>query len=108
VVTVPERPRPWDLAYTSPPPTVVPTRRRYSAAPVPALQVKVALGPPGRVLPGAGLVRAALSSKVAVTLRGAVMVTVQVPVPGQLIALPLQPVKVEPFVAAAVRVTLVP
>ncbi len=41
----------------------------------------------------------------AVTLRAAVMVTTQLPVPVQA---PLQPVKVEPVAAAAVRVTLVP
>jgi hypothetical protein len=42
---------------------------------------------------------------VAVTLRAAVMLTVQVPVP---VHAPLQPVKVEPVVAAAVRVTDAP
>jgi hypothetical protein len=42
---------------------------------------------------------------VAVTLRAAVMLTVQVPVPVQA---PLQPEKVEPVAAAAVRVTEVP
>ena len=41
---------------------------------------------------------------VAVTLRAAVMLTVQVPVPVQA---PLHPVKVDPVAAAAVRVTLV-
>ena len=42
---------------------------------------------------------------VAVTLRAWVMLTVQVPVPEHD---PLQPVKVEPVVGVAVRVTLVP
>jgi hypothetical protein len=42
---------------------------------------------------------------VAVTLRAAVMLTVQVPVP---VHAPLQPVKVEPAAGAAVRVTDVP
>jgi hypothetical protein len=44
-------------------------------------------------------------ANVAVTLRAAVMLTAQVPVPLQA---PLQPVKVEPAVVAAVSVTLVP
>jgi len=44
-------------------------------------------------------------AKVAVTLLAADIVTVQVPVPEQA---PDQPVKVEPLVAVAVRVTLVP
>ncbi|OGB95979.1 MAG: hypothetical protein A2Z31_02025 [candidate division NC10 bacterium RBG_16_65_8] len=48
---------------------------------------------------------AALPVKVAVTLRARLIVVVQVPVPVQA---PLQPVKVEPEDAAAVRVTVVP
>jgi hypothetical protein len=44
-------------------------------------------------------------ANVAVTLRAVVILTVQVPVPVQA---PLQPVKVDPLAAAAVRVTLVP
>ncbi len=43
--------------------------------------------------------------KVAVTARAAVMARLQVPVPVQA---PLQPPKVEPLAAAAVRVTVVP
>jgi hypothetical protein len=46
-----------------------------------------------------------LSANVAVTLRARLIVTVQVPVPVQA---PLQPVKEDPVVAAAVRVTVVP
>jgi hypothetical protein len=42
---------------------------------------------------------------IAVTLRAAVMLTVQFPVPAQA---PLQPVNTEPLEAAAVKVTLVP
>jgi hypothetical protein len=42
--------------------------------------------------------------KLAVTLRAVVMLTLQVPVPVQA---PPQPVKVEPSVGAAVRVTTV-
>ena len=40
------------------PPAAVPTSRTYSATPLPALQVKVAVVPVS-VLPGVGLVRAA-------------------------------------------------
>ena len=43
--------------------------------------------------------------KLAVTLLAAVIVTVQLPVP---VHAPLQPVKVEPVVGMAVRVTIVP
>jgi hypothetical protein len=46
-----------------------------------------------------------LRVNVAVTLRAADILTVQVPVP---VHAPLQPVKVEPVPAAAVRVTEVP
>src|SRR5881628_3354806 len=46
------------------------------------------------------------TAKVAVTVVAALSVTVQVPVPEQLP--PLQPVKVEPAVGAAVKVTAVP
>jgi hypothetical protein len=45
------------------------------------------------------------TSKVAVTERAALMLTVQLPVPEQA---PDQPAKVEPAAAAAVSVTLVP
>jgi hypothetical protein len=47
----------------------------------------------------------ALVVNVAVTLRAWVMLTTQVPVP---LHAPLQPVKVEPVLAAAVKVTEVP
>jgi hypothetical protein len=46
-----------------------------------------------------------LVANVAVTLRAAVMLTVQSPVP---VHAPLQPVKEEPVAAAAVRVTAAP
>ena len=46
--------------------------------------------------------------KVAATVRAAVMLTAQLPVPAQLTPLPLQPEKVYPLPAAAVRVTDVP
>ncbi len=54
---------------------------------------------------GKTVVLPVLPVNVAVTLRPRLMVTVHVPVPVQA---PLQPVKVEPVAAAAVRVTLVP
>jgi hypothetical protein len=50
-------------------------------------------------------VKKAAELNVAVTLRAAVMLTVHVPVPVQA---PLQPVKAEPVVGVAVRVTAVP
>ena len=52
-----------------------------------------------------GVVTAA--ANVAVTAAAAFMVTAQVPVPGQVMPLPDQPVKV-PLVASAVRVTDAP
>jgi len=53
-------------------------------------------------------VLAATGLNVAATLRAAVIGTVQAPVPGQAIPLPLQPVKVLPLAGAAVSVTEVP
>jgi hypothetical protein len=54
-------------------------------------------------LPDGGVTVVAV--KLAVTLREVLMLTVQVPVPVQA---PLQPAKLEPLLATAVRVTLVP
>jgi hypothetical protein len=51
-------------------------------------------------------VSARSSKKVALTLRAALMVTVQVPVPAQ--PAPDQPAKLEPEAGVAVSVTLVP
>ena len=59
----------------------------------------------GTAVAGKTVVLPVLPVNVAVTLRAAVMDTAHVPVP---VHAPLQPVKVEPVVAAAVRVTLVP
>ena len=48
------------------------------------------------------------AAKVAVTVVSALSVTVQVPVPGQVTPLPLQPVKTEPLFGNAVSVTMLP
>jgi hypothetical protein len=56
-------------------------------------------------VPEMGVLQVAAGPNVAVTFRAALIVTVQVPVPLQA---PDQPVKVEPAVGAAVRVTDVP
>ncbi len=49
-----------------------------------------------------------MGAKVATTVRALAIVTVQVPVPGQLMPGPLQPVKVEPALGVAVSTTELP
>ena len=75
-----------------------------------ATVAEIVIGPP--MVPAEGAVNAVTTRsgnddtvKVAVTLLAALILTTQLPVPVQA---PLQPVKVEPVVGVAVRVTLVP